>query len=159
MEKDQISKCYLCGNYTMLKLIQEIEVEEDIYDEYNEYLTFVFNYYYLNVKKTYLEAKKVQQISPVSFLMLIRKSLEQICTDQNAVGYSLYKKIEDLMARRIIPNKVAELIPLIRKIGNMSAHQHEYFDIMDVDYVDEFFSMISYYIYSIDAQVETLKSK
>jgi len=202
MEKDQISKCNRCGNYTILRLIKEIEVEESIYDCYNEYQTFGFNYYYifkclscdqssiysylffypkgksirslellfpkirnvadvlpLNVKKTYLEAKKVQQISPESFLILIRKSLEQICIDQNAVGDSLYEKTEDLMARRILPVKVSELASLIRKIGNMSAHQNEYFDFADVEFIDEFFSMISTYIYSIDMQIKALKAK
>ena len=47
MEKDQVSKCYHCGNHTTLKLIQETEVEESTYDLYNEYQTFVFNYYYV----------------------------------------------------------------------------------------------------------------
>ncbi len=148
MKKEQLYKCPRCGNLTTLRLEQEYEIEEDIYDEYNQYATFGYNCYYLfccsscnrvsiyayfftnpvdekiseldliyplvkdasyylpeEVKKNYLEAKKIQNISAVSFAILIRKSLEQICRDKNAKGSNLSVMIKDLSKREILPKK------------------------------------------------------
>jgi hypothetical protein len=202
MEKEQLHLCPHCGNKTILKLIEEFEIEEDVYDENNEYQTFVYNYYYIfrcitcnrvsiyghfytypenqridsldclfpivrniscnfphYIQKTYNDAKRIKKISSNSFILLLRKALEQICSDQNAVGKSLSEKINDLIKRNILPGKIGDLASMIRIIGNISAHGNEYLDLNDADYIGEFFNIIAEYIYSIDSKINSLKCK
>ncbi|MEX0290735.1 MAG: DUF4145 domain-containing protein [Flavobacteriaceae bacterium] len=111
------------------------------------------------VKKNYLEAKKVRNISAVSFAILIRKSLEQICRDKQAKGSNLSQMIRDLSKREILPRKMTELATLIRHLGNASAHDSYPVDFWDVDLLDELFHFITDYIYVIDRSIETIKSK
>lgn len=111
------------------------------------------------VKQNYLEAKKVRNISAVSFAILIRKSLEQICKDKNAKGSNLSAMIEDLSKREILPKKMVELATLIRHLGNVSAHDSYPVDFWDVDLLDELFHFITDYIYVIDERIEMIKWK
>ncbi|MEX0313896.1 MAG: DUF4145 domain-containing protein [Allomuricauda sp.] len=111
------------------------------------------------VKQNYLEAKKVQNISAVSFAILIRKSLEQICKDKNAKGSNLSAMIADLSKREILPKKMVELATLIRHLGNVSAHDSYPVDFWDVNLLDELFHFITDYIYVIDRRIETIKRK
>lgn len=106
-----------------------------------------------DIRSTYLEAKRIQQLSSTSFILLIRKSLEQICSDQNANGLTLYDKINDLMSKGILPIKIGQLASMIRIVGNKSAHADEYFDCDDVDDIDEFFHHIAEYFYALDARM------
>ncbi len=92
-------------------------------------------------------------------MILIRKSLEQICEDQNVNGRNLYEKISKLSESGIIPNKIMELASLIRHIGNISAHKNDLIDVWDDDIIDEFFHIIADYIYSLDSQINMLKMK
>jgi len=41
----------------------------------------------------------------------------------------------------------------------MSAHGNEYIDLIDADYIDEFFNIIVEYMYSIDSKINSLKCK
>ena len=111
------------------------------------------------VKQNYLEAKKVRNISAVSFAILIRKSLEQICKDKNAKGSNLSAMIADLSKREILPKKMVELATLIRHLGNVSAHDSYPVDFWDVDLLDELFHFITDYIYVIDERIEMIKWK
>ena len=111
------------------------------------------------VKQNYLEAKKVQNISAVSFAILIRKSLEQICKDKNAKGSNLSAMIADLSKREVLPKKMVELATLIRQLGNVSAHDSYPVDFWDVDLLDELFHFIADYIYVINRSIETIKGK
>lgn len=111
------------------------------------------------VKNTYVEAKRIQNISSTAFMILIRKSLEQICVDQNANGKNLYEKILKLSDKGIIPKKIMNLASLIRHIGNISSHENDLIDVWDVEIVDEFFHIIAEYIYSLDNQISIIKKK
>lgn len=202
MEKEQLHLCPHCGNKTILKLIEDFEIEEDYYDLDNQFLDIVYNNYYvfkcltcnrvslyghfiiylknesidsleclypiirsltinvpLEVRRIYKEAKRVEKISPTSFVILIRKAFELICIDQHAIGSTLSEKINNLMSRGILPGKISELGSMIRVIGNMSAHGNEYIDLIDADYIDEFFNIIVEYMYSIDSKINSLKCK
>jgi len=90
---------------------------------------------------------------------LLRKALEQICSDQNAIGKNLSDKINNLIRRGILPGKIGDLASMIRIIGNISAHENESLDLNDADYIDEFFNIILEYIYSIDSKINSLKCK
>ncbi len=112
------------------------------------------------IHDTYMEAKEVQYVSKSSFVVLIRKCLEQICSDQNAKGRNLFNKIKDLSDRGILPEKIVNLSTLIRFIGNIGAHDNDNeLDFLDIDMIDKFFHIVADYIYSIDRDIEMMSEK
>lgn len=112
-----------------------------------------------SVKRIYLDAKRVEKLSPTSSIILIRKVLELICVDQGATGKNLSEKITSLIKREILPKKIGDLALMIKKIGNISAHRDESINLWDVESVNEFLEIIVEYIYSIDSKIESLKRK
>ena len=201
-KKEQLHNCPHCGNYTNLKLEHELDMEEDLYDEFNDYDAFGYNCYYTfrctscnrvsiyayffynpvpqviskldllypkirevehfvpkEVRESYNDAQKVKNRSAISFAILIRKSLEQICRNQGAKGGNLTQMIRDLDSRGILPTKLTQLSMLIRNLGNVSAHESYPIDFWDVDLLDELFHFIIDYIYIIDDKIEFIKLK
>jgi len=53
---------------------------------------------------------------------MIRKTLEEICIDKGATGGNLYKKIQDLSTKILIPKELIEAMHELRLLGNDAAH-------------------------------------
>lgn len=53
---------------------------------------------------------------------MIRKTLEEICIDKGATGGNLYKKIQDLSNKILIPKDLIEAMHELRLLGNDAAH-------------------------------------
>jgi uncharacterized protein YuzB (UPF0349 family) len=112
------------------------------------------------VSKTYLEAIKIRKISPVAFMMLIRKSLEIICNDQNAEGKNLHQKIEFLHKQNKIPILILEVANNTRLLGNLSAHESEVvYTNEDADIMDDLFQAIIEYIYVLPYKLSKLTER
>ncbi|HMR89770.1 MAG TPA: DUF4145 domain-containing protein [Saprospiraceae bacterium] len=58
----------------------------------------------------------------VAAAIMIRKTLEEICIDKGATGNNLYKKIEDLSTKILIPKELVEAMHELRLLGNDAAH-------------------------------------
>lgn len=54
--------------------------------------------------------------------MLIRKTLEAVCTERNAKGESLKVRIGDLRSKVTLPNELFEAMDHLRLLGNDAAH-------------------------------------
>jgi hypothetical protein len=69
------------------------------------------------------EAATVLPLSPKASAALSRRSLQQLLRDRGGVrASSLFKEIEDIVARGILPPYLARDIDAIRRIGNVAAH-------------------------------------
>ena len=112
------------------------------------------------IQKSYIEAKKVKQISPLAFVIMIRRALEILCENNNAKGNNLKQKIDDLGQRNIIPERLAEMANTLREVGNIGTHSKEYqFDKFDADFLDDFFTAMVEYIYVAPNTINRLKEK
>lgn len=58
----------------------------------------------------------------VASAIMIRKTLEEICNDREAKGDNLYKRVEDLGSKIVIPNELLEGMQELRLLGNDAAH-------------------------------------
>ena len=58
----------------------------------------------------------------VAAAIMIRKTLEEICIDKGAIGDNLYKKIQDLSKKILIPKELIEAMHELRLLGNDAAH-------------------------------------
>lgn len=101
-----------------------------------------------SIQQSYSEAKKVRNISPIAFAVLIRRSIEYICKDQKAKGRNLEKKLKDLSDREIIPKTLSRMTHAIRYFGNLGAHASDsLLEQEDVFIMDDFFLAIVEYVY------------
>lgn len=58
----------------------------------------------------------------IASAIMLRKTLEEICHDQNANGANLYKKLESLSSIIVIPKDLIEATQELRLLGNDAAH-------------------------------------
>jgi hypothetical protein len=108
--------------------------------------------------KTYKEAKRIKNISPTSFAVMIRRGLEFLCIDKKAKGRTLNKQLEDLGKRGIIPQTLFEMGDTLRFLGNQGAHATNYeIGITEVQAMDDFFIAMIEYVYIAPAKLNRLK--
>jgi len=112
------------------------------------------------ITDAYFEAIKIKKLSKMGFLMLIRRSLEILCKYEKITGKDLFKKIENLGSKNIIPQNLVEMANLIRLLGNDSAHDNN-IDISnpEIELLDEFFISIIEYVYIAPSKINNLKKK
>lgn len=58
----------------------------------------------------------------IASAVMIRKTLEEICKDRNATGKNLYKRLEDLGSKIVVPKELIEGMQELRLLGNDAAH-------------------------------------
>jgi len=58
----------------------------------------------------------------VASAIMIRKTLEEICSDRSATGANLFKRLEDLGSKILIPRELLEGMQELRLLGNDAAH-------------------------------------
>lgn len=75
------------------------------------------------VLKAFEEAIKCHSNSCfIASAIMIRKSLEEICIDRGATGNNLFKKLEDLGGKILIPQELLSGMNELRLLGNDAAH-------------------------------------
>jgi len=74
------------------------------------------------IKKSYESALKVRMVDANAYAVLIGRVLELVCTDQNAEGRDLYRKLSDLVNKGIIPSKLVDVAQMLRDLRNVGAH-------------------------------------
>ena len=110
------------------------------------------------ISKNYIEAKKIMKISPPAFAIMIRKDLEFMCQDQQANGKTLKGKLDNLVARGVIPSTLAEMGDTLRSLGNIGAHAIDYnIDREEVEAINDFFISMIEYLYVAPAKIAKLK--
>jgi len=110
------------------------------------------------INKSYEEAKKVENISPNAFAVLIRRSLELLCRDQKAKGNNLKEQIADLSSRGVIPNTLVEMADTLRFMGNIGAHEIEFdFDKSEIHAIDDFLVAMLEFVYVAPNKIKNLR--
>ena len=58
----------------------------------------------------------------IASAIMIRKTLEEICNDRKAEGKNLYKRLEELGTKIVVPNELLKGMQELRLLGNDAAH-------------------------------------
>jgi len=58
----------------------------------------------------------------VASAIMVRRTLEEICSERGAVGKTLFKRIEDLGTRIVLPQELKDALHELRLLGNDAAH-------------------------------------
>jgi hypothetical protein len=75
-----------------------------------------------SIAKAYEAARRVRNIDANAFAVLLGRVLELVCEDRQATGRDLYAKLQDLAAKREIPEKLVDVGHGLRNLRNVGAH-------------------------------------
>lgn len=111
------------------------------------------------IRKIYEEARYVKSKSPSSFVVQIRRALEAVTKERNAVGKVLIARIDWLIQNGHLPSVFGQMSHISRMIANLGAHDAEIeVKKSDANIVDEFFRAIIEYIYVAPAKVIRIRA-
>jgi hypothetical protein len=161
-----LTRCKTCRNIT---LFADSELDE-IQGKLSEAgICFPKQYYFGNevpetILKTYKEARRIKNISPTAFAVMIRRGLEFLCLDKKAKGKTLNTQLKDLSRNGIIPQTLIEMGDTLRFLGNQGAHATNYnIGFPEVESIDDFFTAMIEYVYvalsKLNRLKETIKEK
>jgi hypothetical protein len=107
-----------------------------------------------SVAVNYTEAKRVQKISPNSFAVLMRRSLEAICDDRGAPKGKLHIRLKHLADNGEIPPVLAKITSVLRVLGNSGAHSTNQAVTVPMTWrMDSFFRTLVEYVYVAPARL------
>jgi hypothetical protein len=111
------------------------------------------------VKTRLDEALRVRKISPDLYAVQIRRTLEAIANDKEAVGENLFQKLDDLAAKGVIPETLANIAHELRELGNLGAHDAEIsVEPADVPVIEGLLDALLEHLYLAPAKLEAVKN-
>lgn len=110
------------------------------------------------IKTAFDSAVKTKGIDRAICILSLRRTLEMICKDKDAKGKTLEEKINDLIAKKILPEMMSDACWIVRQSGNDAAHADDViFTEREVDEIIEYVSVVINYLYSMPIRVARLK--
>jgi ribosomal protein S27E len=155
-----LTRCKTCRN---ISLFADSEIDEKQGKLSEASIFYPKQNYFGNevpetILKTYKEAKRIKNISPTAFAVMIRKGLEFLCIDKKAKGKTLNTQLKDLSKNGIIPQTLIEMGDTLRFLGNQGAHATNYaMGYPEVESIDDFFTAMIEYVYVAPAKLDRLK--
>ena len=113
-----------------------------------------------DVRECYAEAKRIRNVAPNAFSVMIRRALEAICVDRGVKKGNLHAMLKDLANKGDLPNKLAEITNVLRELGNAGAHNASQRVSIPMTWaMDNFFRVIVEYVYVAPAKLKEFTEK
>lgn len=113
-----------------------------------------------SVSENFREAKRIQNVSPNGFAVLVRRALEAMCDDRGVVRGPLMRRLDALAKKGEIPPVLADITSVLRGLGNAGAHStKEKVTIPMTWAMDEFFRAVIEYVYVAPFRLEQFRKK
>lgn len=110
------------------------------------------------VKNAFEAAMKVRNIDGAICALSLRRTLEMMCKDQGETDGDLYKKLENLSRRNIMPPLLTDMATILRKLGNTAAHADDAeFPLEVVNSMIEFTQVILDYVYVLPDKLASIQ--
>ena len=111
-----------------------------------------------NIVTAFEAAKKVQKIDPAICALSLRRVVELICIDKNAIGNNLVSMVNDLENKNILPKTFNDACEILRIIGNEGAHSINIsIPKNELNTLIDFLDSIINYLYVIPEKIKRLK--
>ncbi len=112
------------------------------------------------VEKAYKAAQAVRDIEPNAFAVLLRRFLETVCIDRNAVGKSLYEQLKYLASNGEMPEQLANMANLLRDMGNIGAHAGTgELTAAELPYLDSLCEAVIEYVYNAPLLIKDVEER
>lgn len=178
-DEQVVLKCPSCKNYNIINAywdssygkVTESKKYEDIYCGDNVYETILYpvvselsngaNGIVPNdILKTFRKSLELKPVDSESCLVKLRKTLELICKDKNAIGRNLNDKLKKLFELGILPPTLKSASNITRKLGNMGAHESDIeISTTELSSTIKLVEYIIQYIYILPNEIEILEKK
>jgi len=155
-----VFRCETCKELLIYNLFPEASGSEDCpYGDVVYPKQAVFsNSVPAGVRKIYNEAAKVKNLSPIAYVILARRVLEEICQDKKVTQRNLARGLQELVDKGEIPTTLSEATELIRVVGNAGAHASDkVITYPQVWAIDEFIKVIFEYLYVAPGKIAEFK--
>ncbi|MDP4132829.1 MAG: DUF4145 domain-containing protein [Bacillota bacterium] len=166
----QLYICPICGKPTLLETYwnecQQRYTYNGEIEDYEEHTilfpvsTIKTNNLPVEVKSAFESALKTKNIDTAVCLIALRRTLEIVCKEKGAVGHNLWKKIEDLSNKGILPPELKHASVITKTYGNMGAHDADISTTkQELEQVIEFVQYILDYLYILPAKINKIQEK
>ncbi len=113
-----------------------------------------------DILKTFRKSLELKPVDSESCLVKLRKTLELICKDKNAIGRNLNDKLKKLFELGILPPTLKSASNITRKLGNMGAHESDIeISTTELSSTIKLVEYIIQYIYILPNEIEILEKK
>lgn len=157
-----VYQCPVCGNPVLISRTLPNFMPEQFAEYKYQYPTENIDYTGVpeNIKTAFASAVKTRAIDPAICILSLRRTLEMICKDKGAQGYTLKDKIQDLIDKKILPEMMNDACWIVRQSGNDAAHADDVvFTSYEVQEIISYVAAVIEYLYSIPVRVADLKNK
>ena len=164
LERDEwcLYQCPVCKKPTLVRESWDIGMPDDYFDETIEYPSQYADYTGVpnEIRDAFESAIKTKGIDWSICLLSLRRTLEMICKDKNAVGKNLESKIQDLINKKVLPDMLDDACWIIRQTGNDAAHADDvkYYP-YQVEQIIRYLGTIIDYLYSLPIKISKMKSE
>lgn len=115
-----------------------------------------------NIRKAFEAAQKIRHIDGAVCALSLRRTLEMVCKDKGETEGSLFKKLQNLSQKGILPPILDQIATVLRELGNVAAHaddvEYEFPSELVPDLI-EFTDIILNYLYVLPAKIQDIQSK
>lgn len=112
------------------------------------------------VKDSFDAAFKVRHLDGAICILALRRSLEKMCKQKGAEGKDLFKKLQNLQDKKILPEIMNDVSYILRKEGNSAAHADDVeFDHDTVNLMIEFTQTILDYVYTLPEKIKKAQQR
>ena len=112
-----------------------------------------------SIGKLYAEAIRVKLLSPSSCAVLVRRTLEAVCQQENVSGRTLAQRLERLADTGKIPQTLVDIALHLKQLGNLGAHfdVNDDVSVEDVSIILDFVELFLDYLYVAPAKIQAVK--
>jgi hypothetical protein len=111
------------------------------------------------VQMAYKNLLDTMSENPSTLAVSVRKLLEAICDDYNAIGTNLSSKMRWMLNTAVVPQRVFDLLDVLRKFGNAGAHGNYPLSYSDSTYLSEAARLILDYCYGLAVMERQLRAR
>lgn len=114
-----------------------------------------------NIKKAFTAAVTCRNLDGAMCAMGLRRTLEMICKDKGETEGNLFKKLQKLSNKGILPPILDQMAAVLRELGNSAAHaddiNYEFPSELAPDLI-EFTKVILNYLYVLPSKIQEIQS-
>ena len=155
-------RCPVCGNPVLVSVYGFNGMSDDFEDVSVAYpkIDICYEGVPTNIKNAFESAVKTKGIDKAICLLSLRRTLEMICKDKNAVGRDMESKIKNLIEEKVLPEMMTDACWIVRQSGNDAAHADDvYFTEYEVQEAIKYVAIIIDYLYSLPVRMSKLRSR
>ncbi len=161
----QLLRYYSCGEATLYQLAVHTGLDPEYIDRSYDKMLYPCEGESpmglpASVQPSWDAAMRVRKIDPNAFAVLLGRVLDAICSEQQAQGDTLYKRIEHLANGGVFPQALKEVAHGLRKLRNFGAHGNVGdLDPKDAPLLESLCRALLMYLYTVPALVRDAQAR